>query len=326
MQDGTPATALYPPLESTMAGLLDVGDGHRVYWEQSGTPSGTPVLFLHGGPGSSTKPDHRRYFDPAFYRIVLFDQRGCGRSEPAGAIAANDTHSLVADIERLREHLGVERWVIFGGSWGSTLGIAYAQAHPGRVVRMILRGIFLASHTELDWYFVGLRQFIPEAWESLWSIAPGAHWKTLVARYAAMICSDDSAVAGPAAARWNAYETAIMSIGESAPMPPAATTDAGAIARARVQVHYLHHDCFLKPGQLLDGMASIAHVPAILHHGRMDFVCPPVTAFEVARRWPAATLTFHSQAKHASSHPALEAALVAATKATRDALHDTSRP
>lgn len=315
-----PPSALHAPIEPHASGWLDVGDGHRVYWEQSGTPQGIPVVFLHGGPGSSTKPDHRRYFDPAHYRIVLFDQRGCGRSTPAGHLEANTTQALIADMERLREHLGIDRWVVFGGSWGSTLGLAYAQAHPERVLRMILRGIFLASETELDWYFVSLRNFIPQAWETLWSLAPGVHWRALVHAYAARITGSDPAAALEAAGRWNAYETAIMSIGETAAMPPAAPTDAGALARARVQVHYLDHACFLAPDQLLDGMPGIAHIPALLHHGGMDFVCPPVTAYELARRWPSAKLTMHPQAKHASSHPALERALVDAADRTRDLL------
>lgn len=315
-----PPSALYPPIEPSVAGWLDVGDGHRVYWEQSGSATGIPVLFLHGGPGSSTKSDHRRYFDPARYRIVLFDQRGCGRSTPAGHIEANTTQALIADMERLREHLGIDRWIVFGGSWGSTLGLAYAQAHPARVMRMILRGIFLASEAELEWYFVSLRNFIPQAWESLWSLAPGVHWRELVSAYAARITGSDTAVALEAAERWNAYETAIMSIGETAAMPPASPTDAGALARARVQVHYLDHACFLAPDQLLAGMPAIAHIPALLHHGGMDFVCPPVTAHELARRWPSAALTMHPQAKHASSHPALERALVDAADRTRDLL------
>ncbi len=311
------ASLLYPPLDPYRAGHVPVGGGHRVYFEESGNPQGRPVLFLHGGPGSSTKPDHRRYFDPAYYRIVLFDQRGCGRSEPLGDVRDNTTDHLIADIEALRELLGVDRWLLFGGSWGSTLALAYAQTHPARVSRLILRGIFLASNSELDWYFTGLRQFIPEAWERLHEHHPGVAWPDLVHAFEAALHDPDEAVAARAAARWNAYETAIMSIGETQPMPPSTADVPGAVARARVQVHYLAHGCFLRDRQLLDDLDRIAHLPAVILHGRQDFVCPPITAWELAQRWPAAKLAFIEPAKHASSHPALERALVAAAEAAR---------
>jgi proline iminopeptidase len=307
-------SVVYPPLEPYRSGHFEVTGGHRLWYEECGNQDGRPVLFLHGGPGSAIKPDHRRYFDPAHYRIVLFDQRGCGRSTPAGGVDNNTTAHLIDDIERLRSTLGVDRWLLFGGSWGSTLALAYAQAHPARVARMILRGIFLASKAELDWYFVGLRRFIPEAWEHLWSVAPAVPWPQLVSCYEAALQGTGAAAA---AARWNAFESAVMSIGESPPMPGAAMADAALIARARVQVHYLVHDCFLRPDQLLDDMPRIAHLPADLLHGRQDFVCPPSTAFDLARRWPAARLLFVEQAKHASSHPALERELVAAADAAR---------
>lgn len=316
MPDVSPSP-LYPPLAANVEGHLDRPGGHRVYFEESGRRDGAPVLFLHGGPGSSTKPDHRRYFDPTHYRIVLFDQRGCGRSLPLGGLAENSTAQLIGDIEAIRERLGVERWMLFGGSWGSTLALAYAKTHPRRVSRLVLRGIFLASHSELDWYFVGLRQFIPEAWERLYELAPGVEWPALVRAYESALNHPDAAVAAAAAARWNAYETAIMSIGEAQPMPPPTTDAPGAVARARVQVHYLAHDCFLRDRELLDNIHRIAHLPATLLHGRMDFVCPPITAWELARRWPAARLTYIESAKHASSHPALERALVAAADAAR---------
>ncbi len=309
-------SALYPPLDPHRSGHLEVTGGHRIWFEESGNRLGRPVLFLHGGPGSSTKPDHRRYFDPAHYRIVLFDQRGCGRSLPAGSVEDNTTAHLIDDIERLRVMLGVERWLLFGGSWGSTLALAYAQSHPARVERLILRGIFLASKPELDWYFLGLRQFIPEAWESLWSVDPSGSWPRLVRWYQAALQRPEAAAV---AARWSAFETAVMSIGDTQPLLPPASADDALIARARVQVHYLAHDCFLRPGQLLDEMGRIAHLPAVLLHGRQDFVCPPSTAFDLARRWPAARLTFVEQAKHASSHPALERELVAAADAARAA-------
>lgn len=307
--------ALYPPIEPHASGLLPVADGHRVYYEVSGNPAGVPVLFLHGGPGSSTKPDHRRYFDPARYRIVLFDQRGCGRSLPAGGVGANTTAHLVGDIERLRALLGVRGWVLFGGSWGSTLALAYAQAYPGAVRRMILRGIFLASRAELDWYFDGLEAFVPEARAKLFEPAPGARWPALVRTYETLLNHPQGTVAQQAALRWSAFEAAVMSIGESAVLPPPAADVAGLLARARVQVHYLARGCFLRAGELLDNMARIAHLPATLVQGRMDFVCPPVTAMALHERWPGSRLVMVEQGKHASSHPGIERALLAAAGA-----------
>lgn len=312
-------TMLHPPIEPRQSGHLAVSGGHRVYFEESGNPRGQPVLFLHGGPGSASKPDHRRYFDPVAYRIVLFDQRGCGRSEPAGAIHDNTTSHLVADIEAIRERLGVRQWTLFGGSWGSSLALAYAQAHPQRVGCLILRGIFLASRDELSWYFLGLRQFIPEAWHALWDgipVAP-ADWPGLVRAYDAMLHQPDTTAAIDAARRWNAYETAIMSIGMEAPMAASANDAPGALARARIQVHYLAHDCFLRPGELLDNLPRVSHLPATIVHGRMDFVCPPVTAYELAARWPGAKRVFVARAGHASSHPDLERELVLAADAAR---------
>jgi proline iminopeptidase len=306
---------LYPPIEPHLRGFLPEVDGHRVRYEVSGNPGGVPVLFLHGGPGSSAKPDHRRYFDPARYRIVLFDQRGCGASQPAGGVAANTTAHLVGDIERLRALLGVQRWILFGGSWGSTLALAYAQAHPQAVLRLILRGIFLASRAELDWYFNGLEEFIPEARERLFEPAPGASWAALVKTYEALLNHPDPTAAAAAAARWSAFESAVMSIGEATVMPPPAGDGAGLLARARVQVHYLAHECFLRPGELLDNVARIAHLPATLVQGRLDFVCPPRTAVALHRRWPGSRLVMVEQGRHASSHPDIERELVAAADA-----------
>jgi len=306
-----PRGDLFPDIAPYETGLLPLSGRHVMYWEQVGNPRGQPVLFLHGGPGSATKPDHRRYFDPRRYRIVLFDQRGCGRSTPLGGTDCNTTAHLVDDIERIRQELGVSRWVVFGGSWGSTLGLAYAQSHPDRVRGLILRGIFLASRAELDWYFTGLRHFLPEAWEKLFRVAPGQPWERLVTCYETLLNGSDGEQARRAAADWNAYESAIMSIGDTpAPMP--AVADETALARARVQIHYLARGCFLRDRELLDNLPRIAHLPALILHGRQDFVCPPITAWELARRWPRARLSFVEQARHAASHPALERALVAA--------------
>jgi proline iminopeptidase len=300
---------LYPPIEPAQRGWLEAGDGHRLYFEECGNLQGAPVLFLHGGPGSSSNPGHRRFFDPSFYRIVLFDQRGCGRSTPSGETHANTTADLLEDIERLRRHLGLERWLLFGGSWGSTLALAYAEAHPQRVCGLVLRGVFLASGAEVAWYLEGLRRFLPEAWEALAADVPQADCAGLIAHYRAAIERGDMS----AAQRWNAYENATMAVGEAGSSLPMAE-GAGLLARVRVQLHYLSSHCFLFPGQLIGDLSRIAHLRAVLVQGRRDLVCPPGTAYTLAQLWPAARLWMVEEAGHSAMHPALRAALVRATE------------
>lgn len=306
------ADALFPPLEAYASGWLEVGDGHRVWYEQCGNPAGVPVVFLHGGPGSSINPNHRRFFDPAFYRVVLFDQRGCGRSTPLGATHANSTVHLIGDIERLRIELGIARWLLFGGSWGSTLALAYAQARPSVATGMVLRGLFLASQAEVAWFLTGLRLFLPEAWERF-VVGIDDRSTDGVLRY-----FSDAASAGDAgaAARWNAWESAVMAVGEAATSPSsgASAPDASGLPRVQVQLHYLIHRCFLAPEQLLQGLAAIQHLPAILVQGRRDLVCPPGTAYTLQQHWPAAELRMVEEAGHSAMHPALARALVQATQ------------
>ena len=301
---------LYPPIEPELSSWLDVGDSHRLYFEVCGSPRGAPVLFLHGGPGSSSNAGHRRFFDPSFYRIVLFDQRGCGRSTPAGETRANTTAHLIEDIERLRQHLGVERWLLFGGSWGSTLALAYAQAHPERVHGLVLRGLFLASRAEVAWYLEGLRRFLPEAWEALAQHVPQADCAGLIAHYAAAVERADLS----AAQRWNAYESATIAVGETGQASSPGPADSAVLARVRVQLHYLSHECFLAPGQILGELFRIAQLPATLVQGRRDLVCPPGTAYTLAKAWPAGRLSIVEDAGHSAMHPALRAALVRATE------------
>ena len=299
--------ALFPPLEAYASGWLESNDGHRIWYEQSGNPQGAPVVFLHGGPGSSTNSDHRRFFDPEFYRIVLLDQRGCGRSTPRGEIRANTTPQLLGDLERLRTALDIKRWVLFGGSWGSTLALAYAQSHPATVSGLVLRGLFLASDDEISWFVTGLRRFSPEAW-SAFASADDQSYVGLLRHYHESVALDDLA----AAARWNAWESAVMAIGEAAPPSPAA--DLATLARVRIQLHYLVNGCFLEPGQLLRGLEHLAGLPALLVQGRRDLVCPPSTAYTVARRWPGAQLRMVEEGGHSSMHPAMARALVQATQ------------
>jgi len=307
--------SLYPALEPRSTLRLSVPHAHVLHVEDCGASSGEPVLFLHGGPGSSINPNHRRFFDPSFYRIVLFDQRGCGRSTPAGETAHNTTADLVEDVERLREALGVERWVLFGGSWGSTLALAYAQRHPGRVRAMVLRGVFLGSAAEIAWFVHGLRAFMPEAWQRFRRDDRGAAPEDLIARYHAAICGEDAGVAAEAAARWDAYEAAVMAVGEapSQPNPAQGAAAPAVVARMRVHLHYLAHRCFLAEDRLLNGMDRLAGVPAIIVQGRRDLVCPPRTAYLLHRAWPGSSLRMVEEAGHSAMHPAMIDALVRAT-------------
>jgi proline iminopeptidase len=300
--------ALFPPLEPYASGWLDGVDGHRIWHEQSGNPQGTPVVFLHGGPGSSTNPDHRRFFDPAFYRIVLMDQRGCGRSTPRGEVRANTTPHLLRDLEQLRLELGVPRWLLFGGSWGSTLALAYAQAHPAAVSGLVLRGLFLGSDDEVAWFLTGLRRFLPEAWTLFATGVDEQSCAGLLQHYQRRIAADDVA----AAARWSAWESAVMAVGEALSAPPAA--DTATTGRVRIQLHYLVNRCFLAPGQLLRGLQHLGRVPAILVQGRRDLVCPPGTAYTVAREWSGADLRIVEDGGHSSMHPGMARALVQATQ------------
>jgi proline iminopeptidase len=300
---------LYPALEPYAADRLPAGGRHTIYFEQCGNPSGFPVFFLHGGPGSNVRPQHRRFFDPRFYRVVLADQRGCGRSAPLGCTDENTTGDLVADIEALRRHLGLERVLLFGGSWGRTLALAYAGAHPDRVAGMVLRGVFLASCVELDWYLDGLRSFVPEAWQAL----SGGESGHLIARYHALVNQTDERQTLAAAQRWLGYEEAVMRLGATDSVATTAPDSAAALARARVQLHYLAHDCFLQPGELSSHMRKLGDVPVTIVQGRLDMVCPPRAAFELAAESPRLQLHIVERGGHSASEPLMAAALCRAT-------------
>jgi proline iminopeptidase len=296
---------LFAPVEPYRRDWLAVDGGHRIYHEESGNPGGVPVLFIHGGPGSQTRPIHRRFFDPAAFRIVLFDQRGCGQSTPPGSIDHNTTAHLVADIENLRRHLGVRQWVLFGGSWGSTLSLAYAIEHPEKVAGLVLRGVFLGSQAEVDWYLHGMRRFVPEAWAELAAGAKGP----LVEHYRSLI--DDPGQSLAAARRWSDYETRLMSPG-TAVAGGEASSPAELLGRVRVQLHYLTNGCFLRPGELLDNLWRMKDLPTIIVQGRMDMVCPPLAAVEVASRLRDVELRLVPGAGHAATEPAIAAELRAA--------------
>jgi proline iminopeptidase len=303
----------YPPLPVLEDGMLDVGDGHRIYWEVSGNPGGKPVVVLHGGPGGGTSPLQRRLFDPAAYRIVLFDQRGCGRSTPHVATADPDEHNttwhLVADMEALREHLGIERWQLFGGSWGATLALAYAQTHPDRVTEMVLRGVFMLRRSELDWlYRGGAGALFPEAWAEFAAQVPDGD---VLAGYRDLL--DDPARAPAAVAAWSAWESAIVSL---APNPGLAATYAEprfAIAFTKLALHYFTNGGWFADDQLLRDAGKLAGIPGRIVQGRYDVVCPPVTAWELHRAWPDSRLTIVPRAGHAVTDLGVLDALLDAT-------------
>ena len=306
--------SIYPEIEPYAQGLLEVTGGHRIYYEECGNPAGQPVLFLHGGPGSGCNPGHRRFFDPRHYRIILFDQRGCGRSLPFAELRENTTAALIADIERLRTTLKIERWLLFGGSWGSTLALAYAEEHPHAVNGLILRGIFLGSRSELDWYCYGLKNFAPEAWSRFSGFVPEERRDDMPGYYYHAMHQPDARLALAAARAWNAYESELMMLGELQQETKPSLIDEEMLGRARVQTHYFYNHCFLAEDQLLQGLAKIRQLPASIVHGRFDMVCPVATAYTLHSAWPEAQFTVVEHAGHSASNPALAAALVAATE------------
>jgi proline iminopeptidase len=308
---------LYPPIEPDEQGMLDVGDGHQIYWEVSGNPAGKPVVFLHGGPGSGTSPLHRRLFDPAAYRIVLFDQRGCGRSTPSvisspAGLVANTTWRLVSDMERLRERLGIDRWQLFGGSWGATLAMAYAQTHPDRVREVILRGVFLLRRKELDWmYRGGAGNLFPEEWAKFTALVPDG--EDPLDAYHQQVNGPSPEVAARAAAAWSNWEGAAVSLVPSPGMIASYADPKFAVAFARIALHYFTRLGWLAEGQLLRDAGKLGDLPGRIVQGRYDAVCPPTTAWELHRAWPGSTLLMLPQAGHAVSDRGVLDALLDAT-------------
>jgi proline iminopeptidase len=310
--DASARPDLFPPIDPYGTGLLRLDERHAMYWEQSGNPRGVPVVFLHGGPGAGATQAHRRFFDPYHYRIVVFDQRGAGRSTPHGEIAANTTPILVDDIERLRVHLGIERWHVFGGSWGSTLALAYAQAHPARVRSLALRGIFLGRKSEIDWFLYGIGNVFPEAWRAFAHFLPEAVRGDLLGAYWARLIDPDPAVHLPAARAWSAFEGACSTLLPSPETVQAFSEDRMALSLARIEAHYFRNALFLPEGALLDGVAKIRDIPATIVQGRYDMVCPIVTADLLAKAWPEARYVVVPDAGHSAMEPGIRAQLVAA--------------
>jgi proline iminopeptidase len=314
---------LYPPIEPHASGLLDVGDGHRIYWETSGNPDGKPAVFLHGGPGSGTHPLQRRMFDPNAYRIVLFDQRGCGRSTPHVAdgdagLANNTTWHLVADLERLREHLGIDRWQLFGGSWGATLAIAYAETHPERVSEIVLRGVFLLRQVELDWMYAGgAGMLFPEAWANFAGAVRADERGDLLAAYHRMINDPDPAVRAGAAVAWSNWEGAAVSLVPDAQMKAQYAKPSFAVPFARIALHYFSNRGWLDPDQLIRDAGKLAGIPGRIIQGRYDSVTPPATAWALHQAWPGSELLILPRAGHAVTDSGVLDGLIKATDAFR---------
>ncbi len=308
---------LYPLIEPFDSGYLDVGDGHRLYYEQCGRPDGKPAVFLHGGPGAGSGVNARRFFDPNRYRIIVFDQRGAGRSEPRASLVANTTAHLVADIELLREHLGVDRWLVFGGSWGSTLALTYAQAHAQRVSEMVLRGIFLLRRREIDWFYQeGASRLFPERWQDFLRPIPEAERGDLLAAYHRRLNDPDEHVRFEAARAWSIWEGATSSLLPNDALVSSFAADEFAIALARIETHYFVNGGFFEDeNELLSGVERIRRLPAVIVQGRYDVVCPIESAWELARAWPEADFRIVPAAGHSAYEPDIAAALVEATDA-----------
>ncbi len=310
-----PQHPLFPPIEPFAAGMLDLEAPHRMYFEQSGNRRGVPVVFLHGGPGAGSSPVHRQFFDPAFYRIVVFDQRGAGRSTPLGCLDNNTTTALIGDLETLRAHLGIDRWLVFGGSWGSTLALAYAEHHPQRCLGLVLRGIFLCRPSEIEWFLYGLRAIFPETWRTFAHYIPEAERGDLLTAYHARLTHPDAAIHMPAARSWSVYEGSCSTLLPNPGLVADFASDRVALGLARIEAHYFRHGIFLPPGFLLDNVGRLKDVPGVIVQGRYDAVCPPVSADDLHRAWPEAAYTVVADAGHSAFEPGVRSCLVAATEA-----------
>jgi len=314
----------YPEIEPYEHGMLDVGDGQSLYWEESGNPAGKPVVFLHGGPGGGTSPAHRRLFDPAKYRIVLVDQRGCGKSLPhasdAGAdLTSNTTWNLVADLERLREARGIDRWQVFGGSWGSTLALAYAETHPERVTELVLRGIFTLRQSELDWFYEGgAAAILPDNWEGFVAPVPEAERGALIQAYHRLLNDPDPAVHGPAGVAWSTWEASAITLLPRPELVARFAEPDHALAFARIENHYFVNEGWFEPGQLIRDAHILRDIPGVIVHGRYDLCTPVYNAWDLHREWPEAELHIIPDAGHAFDEPGILDALITATDGFAD--------
>lgn len=314
---------LYPEIDSYKQNWLKTDNLHEIYYEESGNPKGSPVVFLHGGPGGGCRPGQRRFFDPKHYRIILLDQRGCERSKPQGELINNTTADLVTDLEKLRLHLNIASWHVFGGSWGSTLALAYATQHPDKVLSLALRGIFLSRESELNWFLGDIKHFYPEVWQTLLDYLPLEEQHDVLTAFETRVSSDDLNISHPASAAWNNYEGSIMRLdpttGQSAQTTnlSAADIEKGKLAdvsRARVQIHYIRNLCFINGEAILKAAESLSHIPTVIVQGRYDMVCPPQTAWLLSKAMPHAEHIVVQDAGHSAMEPGVISALVSATE------------
>lgn len=306
--------SFYPEIEPYETGFLDVGDGHTIYWERVGTKGGKPAVFLHGGPGGGVNPTHRRVFDPDLYDVVLFDQRGCGRSTPHADLTANTTWHLVADMEKLRETFGYDKWQVFGGSWGSTLALAYAQTHPTRVSELVLRGIYMLTKRELDWYYqFGVSEMYPDRWETFLAPIPENQRHEMMVAYNRYLTGTDEAKKLECAKAWSQWEGATIALVQDQDRVDAFGEDQFAIAFARIETHFFVHAGWLEEGQLLRDAYKLKDIPGVIVHGRYDMPCPLRTAWDLAKAWPRADLHIVEAAGHAMSEPGILDQLIRAT-------------
>ena len=311
----TDRRTLYPPIEPYETGMLDVGDGHTLYWERCGTPGAKPAVFLHGGPGSGCSPKQRQQFDPKKYDVLLFDQRGCGRSTPFASLEDNTTWHLVADIERLRVLAGIDKWMVFGGSWGSTLGLAYAQTHPEHVTELVLRGIFLFRQSEVDWlYKYGASELYPEGWQDFIGLVQEGERSKLVEAYYRRLTSEDPATRLAAAKAWSRWEGLTVTLLPDAAMLEEFTEDNHAIAVARIECHYMRNLGWLDDDQLLENAHKLKDIPGVIVQGRHDCCTPPSAAWALKQAWPEVELEIVPDGGHLFTEPGITDGLVRATE------------
>ncbi|MBX3486908.1 MAG: prolyl aminopeptidase [Candidatus Paracaedibacteraceae bacterium] len=303
---------LYPEISPYTSGHIAVDDLHEIYWEESGNPKGMPIIFIHGGPGAGSSPASRRFFDPDYYRIIVFDQRGSGRSRPLGEVRNNTTPLLIQDIETLRRHLGLDQWHIFGGSWGSTLAIAYAEHHPDHCLSLILRGIFLCRPSEIDWFLYGMRTIFPEQWHEFNTFLPEGERHDLLKSYHTRLMNSDPEIHMPAALAWSKYEGACATLLPSEGTVNSFLDPVVALGLARMEAHYFSNNIFLPDNFLMDNIHKIRHIPTTIVQGRYDVVCPIVTASEVVEKWPEANYIIVPDAGHSAYDPPLCRELVKA--------------
>ena len=308
----------YPPIDPFSVGQLKLDALHTMYFEESGNPQGTPVVFLHGGPGAGASAAHRQFFDPEAYRIVIFDQRGAGRSTPLGELRDNTTPHLIADMETLRKHLGIERWIVFGGSWGSTLALAYAEHHCERTMALVLRGIFLCRQSEIDWFLYGLKNIFPEAWHKFVNGLPAHEHGNILEAYYALLTDPDPAVHMLAARTWSIYEGSCSTLLPNPGVLANFGSDRVALGLARIEAHYFMHDIFLPENFLIDHISRIRHVPTTIVQGRYDAVCPIVSADDLMRVFPEADYHIINDAGHSAFEPGIRARLIETMEALKE--------